>query len=68
MQEMCSPKMCTQLHLVDTHIDTSTATATDLHTGANLHPPPWPPLYPTVLIKAERLQKVGANNKATYYI
>lgn len=31
-------------------------------------PPPRPPLHPTPLIKAERLQKVGANNKATYYI
>lgn len=46
-----------------------TIRATDMHTDTNLPLlKPSSPLYPTVLIKAERLQKVGANNKATYYI
>lgn len=66
---------------MDTHMDTHTLcfinidTTTDLHTGASLHPrlhprfsPASAPLQPTLLIKAERLQKVGANNKATYYL
>lgn len=62
-------------NLMDSHIDTLLASLTlqlpQISIRAptsTLHPPPQPPLYPTLLIKAERLQKVGANNKATFYI
>lgn len=53
----------THTHTHTFHIS-NTAAATDLH----IDPPSRPPHYPTVLITSERLQKVGSNNKATYYI
>lgn len=56
----------THKHTRTFHVS-SMAAATNLHIDTP-HPPPQPPHYPTVLITSERLQKVGANNKATYYI
>lgn len=54
------------VHAHPTHTFLHHYTATDMHTTSTPPPQRPPPLHPTALIKAERLQKVGANNKATF--
>lgn len=54
------------MHAHPTHTFLHHYTATDMHTTSTPPPQRPPPLHPTALIKAERLQKVGANNKATF--